>query len=417
MDDKFYFDSSKEEKPVKNNLIVIDKGFFIMGLVLVIIITMLTTFLFTDKVLNKNNKVEFSGDNIDPYKIEKLQTIIDLVNEYYYFDYEVDDLIEGAILGLVYSLEDPYTNYIQPGNLESYMNYITGSYSGVGISYEKEESGFRVKRVEKNSPAQQAGLEADDLITEINSISVLEYNEEMLTNTLGTPNVTSKLTVVKKDGSTISVEVTATDINMQSVIVKDLEDGLKYIRLTQFDNDTGKEFVDAVEAACTADCRGLIIDLRNNGGGYEHQATIVADTILPEGTIAYSEDKYGNEISRTTSDAKEIDVPIVLLVNQNSASASEYVTGAFKDFKKGTIIGTKTYGKGVGQITYSFDDNSGITLTVARYFTPSGACIHGVGITPDIVVELSEEYKNAALDDIPFEQDLQLQKAIEELKK
>ena len=416
MDNNYYFDSENEIKHVKKNQIVIDKGFSIMGLVLIIIVTMLTTFVFTDKILNKN-KVEFDGQGVDYYKLEKLQIVLDLINEYYYFDYEMNDLIEGAILGLVYSLEDPYTNYIQPGELESYMNYITGSYSGVGISYQKEEEGFRIKRVENNSPAQQAGLEVEDLVTKINNISVLEYTEEMLTNTLGTPNVTSELTVVKKDGSVVSVSVTATEINMESVVVKELEAGIKYIRLTQFDNDTGKEFTDAVALACTENCKGLVIDLRNNGGGYENQATIVADTILPEGTIAYSEDKYGNEISRTVSDANEIKVPVVLLVNQNSASASEYVTGAFRDFNKGKIIGTKTYGKGVGQITYSFDDNSGITLTVARYFTPSGDCIHGVGITPDIVVELSEEYKNAALDDIPFEKDLQLQKAIEELKK
>lgn len=422
MEENYYFesDNNKPERKKSKN-IVMDKGLFIMGLVLIIIVTMLTTYIFTDKVIYNGvlgkNKVAFKGEELDPYKIEKLQTVLDLINEYYYFDYEINDLIEGAITGLVMSLEDPYTNYLAPGMLEGYMNTLVGAYSGIGISYQVTDKGFSVINVEVSSPAKEAGVEAGDIITKINDINVLEYTDEMLDQTLGVVGVTSKLTLVKSDGSTKEVEVTAAEITSTSVTTKDMGDGIRYIRITQFDSDTGEEFKKAVETECDSQCKGLIIDLRNNPGGYENQATIVADTILPEGTIAYSEDKNGNEISRTTSDANEIAVPIVLLVNENSASASEYVTGAFKDFKKGTIIGTKTYGKGVGQVTFSFDDDSGITFTIARYFTPSGACIHGVGITPDIVVELSEEYKNAALDDIPFEDDLQLQRAIEELKK
>ena len=215
------------------------------------------------------------------------------------------------------------------------------------------------------------------------------------------------------DDTAETLTITVARVSRQSVFVTDYE-GIMYVRITQFDEDTGAEFLQAMEKIEAVGCRGMILDLRDNGGGYESQADIVADRILPAGVIAYSEDKNGNRLSEILSDETCINVPLAVLVNGRTASASELVTGAIRDYEKGTIIGTKTFGKALGQTRREYtEDGSGIILTVARYFTPSGECIHGTGITPDLIVELPEEYAEASIDEIPFEQDTQLQKAFE----
>jgi carboxyl-terminal processing protease len=215
-----------------------------------------------------------------------------------------------------------------------------------------------------------------------------------------------KIKAERADGTSIEAEVTISRVSKQSVFVNDYE-GVMYIKITQFDEDTGEEFLAAMKKIDTLDCTGIILDLRNNGGGYEVQADIVADRILPEGLIAYSENKKGERISEIKSDAECIDVPLVVLINENTASASELVVGAIRDHKKGTLVGQKTYGKALGQTRRDYsEDGSGIILTIARYFTPSGECIHGVGISPDIEIVLTEG----------SEEDTQLQKAFEILK-
>ena len=417
-------EKSGTQKKVKKK-ITFDRDIFIMMIIAIVIITMLASFLICDRLFyngtlfSRNNKVSFNGEDVDSYKIQKLQAIIDLINENYCLDYKMDDLIEGAIQGIVSSLDDPYTNYLQPGYLENYMNYLTGSYAGLGITYQANDTGFLIVSVVEDSPAAEAGIEEGDIVTHINGKSSLEYDSQMLAQALGVAGTTCNLRLIKAaSGNESEVSVTIRQINVTSVYAKELDDGIHYVRITQFDDDTGTEFVSAINKIKATECNGLIIDLRNNGGGYEKEAAIVADTILPEGIIAYCEDKKGNVLDTVYSDENQLDMSIVLLVNQNSASASEYVTGAFKDFKKGKIIGVTTYGKALGQVTYQFEgDDSGLVLTIARYFTPSGKCIHGEGIIPDYVVALDEEYKNTSPDQIPFDKDYQLQKAIEELKK
>ena len=164
----------------------------------------------------------------------------------------------------------------------------------------------------------------------------------------------------------------------------------------------------------TLGCDGIVIDLRYNGGGYEEQASKIADILLPECLIAYSEDKNGKRLSEIKSDAEAVDLPMVLLVNERTASASELLAGALRDNDAAKIVGQNTFGKALGQTRIEFgEDGSGLVVTIARYFTPSGECIHGKGIKPDVEVELLDEYKNVKVQDIPFYQDAQLQKAIE----
>lgn len=243
-------------------------------------------------------------------------------------------------------------------------------------------------------------------------------SSEERSNLLGKEGNEVILTVVTSGGKTVQYDVKVEVIKKQTVFTKYYDNGIAYIQITQFDDDTGKEFENVINEILKKDTKGLILDLRNNGGGFESQASIVADVILPEGVIAYSEDRNGKKIKEIKSDKSELDLPIVMLINQNTASASELVAGAFRDFEKGVIIGVKSYGKALGQVSKTYEvDGSGIVLTVARYFTPSGQCIHDIGIEPDIKVELAEEYKNISPDKLPFDFDDQLQRALMEIEK
>lgn len=382
------------------------------GAIILIIVTVFVTFLVADRIyyngalFRKSESVTFSGDNLEEYKVDKFQDLLRFIDEYYCLDYDVNDVIEGAISGAVEALGDPYSSYIEPGLLDEYVDFITGTYIGAGIVYKNTDKGLEVLSVESGSPAEKAGILAGDVITFVNGKAVSDYAEADLDSLFVKEGNLIKIKAERADGTSIEAEVTISRVSKQSVFVNDYE-GVMYIKITQFDEDTGEEFLAAMKKIDTLDCTGIILDLRNNGGGYEVQADIVADRILPEGLIAYSENKKGERISEIKSDAECIDVPLVVLINENTASASELVAGAIRDHKKGTLVGQKTYGKALGQTRRDYsEDGSGIILTIARYFTPSGECIHGVGISPDIEIALTEG----------SEEDTQLQKAFEILK-
>lgn len=382
------------------------------GAIILIIVTVFVTFLVADRIyyngalFRKSESVTFSGDNLEEYKVDKFQDLLRFIDEYYCLDYDVNDVIEGAISGAVEALGDPYSSYIEPGLLDEYVDFITGTYIGAGFVYKNTDKGLEVLSVESGSPTEKAGILAGDVITFVNGKAVSDYAEADLDSLFVKEGNLIKIKAERADGTSIEAEVTISRVSKQSVFVNDYE-GVMYIKITQFDEDTGEEFLAAMKKIDTLDCTGIILDLRNNGGGYEVQADIVADRILPEGLIAYSENKKGERISEIKSDAECIDVPLVVLINENTASASELVAGAIRDHKKGTLVGQKTYGKALGQTRRDYsEDGSGIILTIARYFTPSGECIHGVGISPDIEIALTEG----------SEEDTQLQMAFEILK-
>jgi carboxyl-terminal processing protease len=194
-----------------------------------------------------------------------------------------------------------------------------------------------------------------------------------------------------------------------------LEKDIAYIKLKMFDENISENFISQLNKLVDQGAKSLIIDVRDNPGGLYNEVVSLADRILPKGTIVYTEDRQGKK-NFQKSDATELNLPIVVLTNSNSASASEILAGAIKDFKKGILIGTKTFGKGLVQTTYGFDDGTGLKVTIARYFTPSGVCIHGEGIKPDIEIKLPDKYKDTPVSAIPREDDLQLQKAIQVLQ-
>lgn len=254
-------------------------------------------------------------------------------------------------------------------------------------------------------------------MTAVNGKTITEMEENELASYFKKEGETVEVTFILADGTSSVKSITVESIKEKTVYTKALDGGLQYIRITQFINGTSDEFKTAVDAALMGDsCKGIILDLRNNPGGYESEASKVADIILPEGTIATAQDRDGNVVKTITSDASAISVPMVILINQNTASAAELVTGAFRDFKAGEIVGVKSYGKALAQRNKEFgSDGSGIVLSTSRYFTPSGECIDKVGIMPTKIVELAEEYASLSPDMIPEGCDIQLYVAMEAL--
>lgn len=407
-------DNNNEKKSFR-----INANTLFIGALLLVVITVFVTFFVADKlyfsgaIYRKSESVSFEDEKLDPYKIAKFQTILDFIEENYCMEYDINDVVEGSIFGAVSALEDPYTRYLLPGELDDYVDYITGTYIGAGFVYIETDAGLLIQSVETNSPAEKAGILKDDIVTHLNGKAVTEYTDAEMDELFSKADTEITVSVIHSDNSMEDVTVTIAKVSKQSVFVTNY-DGIMYVRITQFDEDTAAEFSVAIEKIKEAGCDGIVIDLRYNGGGYEAQASEIADILLPECLIAYSEDKNGNRLSEIKSNAESVDLPMVLLVNEGTASASELLAGALKDNDAAQIVGQNTYGKALGQTRIDFeDDGSGLVVTVARYFTPSGKCIHGKGIKPDVEVELIDEYKNVQVQDIPFYQDAQLQKAIE----
>ncbi len=414
-------DNENNEKQEKSSIKINANVLFVGALVLVIC-TVFITFFAADKlyfngaIYRKSESVSFDSDDTDEYKVSKFQSIIDFIEENYCLEYDINDVIEGSIEGAVNALDDPYTKYLAPGELDDYVDMITGTYIGAGFVYYETEAGLCVKSVEPDSPAAKANIVAGDIISHLNGKNVSDYTKEEMDALFAKSGTEIKMSVIHQDNSMEDITVTISKVSKQSVFVTN-HDGIMYVRISQFDEDAASEFSVAIEKIEKVGCDGIVLDLRNNGGGYEAQASGIADRILPECLIAYSEDKNGKRLSEIKSDEKHVDTPIVVLVNERTASASELLAGALKDNNAASIVGVKTYGKALGQTRIDFEkDGSGLVITIARYFTPSGNCIHGIGIEPDVLIENPEKYKNVHVQDIPFEEDLQLQKAIELLR-
>ena len=404
--------SENEEKINENKTLRVNGTVLFFGAILLVIVTVFATFFVADRIyyngalFRNSQSVTFAGEELEEYKVSKFQDLLRFIDENFYLEYDINDIVEGAISGAVEALGDPYSMYLKPGTLDKYVDYITGTYIGAGISYKETENGLEILTVEADSSAGKAGIVVGEIITEIEGKAFSAYEENEINTLFSQEGKQIKLKLTDKNGNVKEAAVTISKVSKQSVFVNDY-DGIMYIKITQFDDDTGNEFLTAMEKIEKIEHKGIILDLRNNGGGYETQADIVADRILPAGLIAYSENKKGERLSEIKSDATCIDVPLVVLINENTASASELVAGAIRDHKKGTLIGKKTYGKALGQVRCDFsEDGSGIVLTVAKFFTPSGECIHGVGISPDIEIALVEG----------SEEDAQLEKAFEVLR-
>lgn len=345
---------------------------------------------------------------IKPGGDSRMNSVISVLDEYYYEDYNKEKAYNAALEGYVKSLGDPYTEYMTQEELEEFNELINSSYCGIGVSVQNNTDAdvLLIIDVFKGSPAENAGIEAGDIITKVKGV---EYKgsqlEEATTNIQGEEGTEVEITVLKKStGKEVDLKIIRKSITVDSVASEIVGGNIGYVAISQFATNTAMEFATQVDELMQKGIKGLIIDVRDNGGGITTAIEAVADGILPKGdVIYYTADKHNNK-KYVKSKIDGIDIPVVILANENSASASEILVGAVKDNKRGVIVGQKTYGKGVVQQLIPLTDNTAIKVTVEKYFTPNGNFIHKKGIEPDYVVELDGNT------------DTQLEKAIEILK-
>ena len=356
---------------------------------------------------------------INTETLQKIQTIEAAIDNYYFYEDDVSsqDLQDGIYKGMVEALGDPYSEYYTKEELEEALNSNKGISYGIGayISLDKQANMAIISGVMDGSPAQEAGLREGDLINEVDGESTRNLSLTQVVNLVkGREGTTVHLTIYREgEADFLEFDVIRGKLiettTVASGILEDT-DHIGYLRIQEFDDVTVDQYTEAMAVLREDGMKGLILDLRSNPGGDVNAVVEIARKILPQGLIVYTEDKYGNRKEYACDGEHELEVPLVVLVNQYSASASELLAGAIQDYNKGTVIGTTTYGKGIVQQIHSLDDGTALKLTVSAYYTPAGRNIHGVGIEPDI--ELEYDYEAAQAEGI----DNQVEKAIEILE-
>ena len=368
-------------------------------------------------VLLLSGRVGRVGELLSRYA--RLEAIRSTLVEDYYQEVDEDALIEGAIRGMMYALEDPYTFYYTPDELQRHDAQSEGVYSGLGILVQNNADGeIEIIRVYEGGPADAAGAQAGDRIVAVDGVPVSGGSAEELSDAVDRMRGESGSTVelqLRREGELLELTLTCGDVHVSNVNSAVLEGNIGYIEICQFSGDDVEGFRAAMEELQAENVRGLVVDLRNNPGGLLTDVVEIADLLLPEGAVVYVENRVGERITYS-SDAEYWDVPLVVLINGMSASASEILAAAVQDFDRGALVGTRSYGKGIVQSLLVFEsDGAGMQYTSATYYTPSGRCIHGMGVSPDIVMVAPEGYYN--LTGVPDpESDVQLKAALEQLE-
>ena len=391
----------------------------IMLVILVAFITFLITSIgmyqyFTNDGFGKS-LIAKSKENEE--LVETLDNYRRIIDKYYLGEIDEEKLKEGAIAGYIEGLGDEYTEYISKEDMEDYMADTTGNFVGVGIYMveDTEANKIMVLAPIKGSPAEKAGIQPGDYIISVDGVTYTgEQMTEASNNIKGEEGSKVKIQILRDD-ETLEFELTRENIKVNPVEGEVLENNIGYIEFSSFDDGTAEEFETKFQELEAQGIKSLIIDLRNNGGGIVDEALEIANYILEkDSVILYEVDKDNNETVEKTTDDPIINMPIVVLTNENTASSSEILAGALKDHKKATIVGEKTYGKGVIQQLLTLPDGSGLKITSEKYLTPNRTEINKVGIEPDEKVELPESITNVL--NVEKNDDTQLQKAIEILK-
>ena len=344
---------------------------------------------------------------------EKLSVLKGLIDENYIGDVDEEALEEGIYKGYIQGLEDPYSVYYNEEETKDLYETTEGEYSGLGpvLSQDLESGVITLVQIYEDSPAAKAGLKDNDILTKVGDIEVTGMDlSEVVTYIKGEKGTDVDLSVLRgEDAEEITVTATRDTVEAQTVKYEMLEGQTGYLSVSEFDSVTYAQYEEALNELTAQGMTGLIVDLRNNPGGNLNTVCEMLDLVLPKGTIVYTEDKDGKRETATSDDEHQINVPMVVLVNGNSASASEIYAGAIQDYGIGKIVGTQTYGKGVVQQIFDLGDGTSVKLTIAEYFTPNGRSIDGEGITPDVEVEYEADENNP-------EADNQLEKALEVMK-
>lgn len=388
----------------------------IMLVVLVAVITFIATTLFMYKYVGENVKYVqvSSGDKGISNTLASFRKIIDQK-----FLGEIDEqkVLNETIKGYIKGLNDPYTEYMTKEEMEEFSQDVMGNFTGIGIYLTKdiEKNAVIVISPIKDTPAHKAGILPGDIITKVDGVSYTGEQLNEASNKIKGEIGTSVKLEILRDGKTMEFEVTREHIKINHVESKVLENNIGYIEFNSFDEGCSEEFKQKLEELKEKNITSLIIDIRNNGGGLVTEALDIADFIVEkDAKLLITTDKKGKEEITKAKNDPILNIPVVLLTNSSSASASEILAGALKDNNKATIVGEKTYGKGVIQELLTLTDGSGLKITTNEYFTPNRNKINKVGITPDVEVKLNEKLEGQLV--IEEKDDTQLQKAIEILK-
>ncbi len=357
---------------------------------------------------------QYNGVLSDSSHVQKIEYLEKMIDQEYLGEVDNAEMAEGIYAGLVYGLGDVYSRYYTADEYAQETASTDGAYAGIGVSIQKNKNGgVQIAECYEGGPGAEAGLQTGDVITAINDTDVTDMElSDVVSLIRENKDKTIVLTVFREnEEKSREISVDVTDVELPSVFGEMLNKKTGYIQITQFTGVTPQQYKDMFAELKDKGMERLVIDLRDNPGGLLTSVCDILREILPEGLIVYTEDKYGNREEETCDGKHQLDMPLAVLVNENSASASEIFAGAVQDHEVGTIVGTTTYGKGVVQELRQLSDGSAVKLTVSNYYTPNGNSINKVGIKPDVEVKLASELLNK--DEITHEEDNQLQKALD----
>lgn len=376
--------------------------------VALLVVTNVATFLLSNLVsfALPNGKVMVSRTTYNNIiNFEKLFTIKDKLDKYYLKDYDMDKLIDGAAKGMVAAVGDPYTTYMNAEEFKDFYSQTEGNYVGVGIQVGVKDDKITVISVFENSPAQKGGIISGDVIEAVNGKAMTGADlQEAVSMMKGEEGGEVKVSLARENKGKFDVDLIRAEIEMVTVKSEMIDNQVGYIQVTMFDENTSKNFETALTTLEEKGMKSLILDLRGNPGGLLDQTVKMSSQFIEKGkNIVYTEDKYGNRKDYNSEGGIAQGMPLTILTDGGSASASEIFTGAMKDYGLATIVGTTTFGKGLVQTTFyramdGFNDGSGLKVTISNYYTPNGNYIQGTGIDPDVKVEYPEELATSIYD-------------------
>lgn len=396
---------------------------FLSGIVTTILI--LSVIIFINKYTQLNistasitgdTSEEESSDGVGSKAVDtKIDVIKQIIDKFYLDDENEEDLVDGMYKGIVDGLGDPYSVYYTAEEFNSLMESTNGVYCGIGVTVSQDADTGIITLVKpfENSPGLEAGILPGDILYKVDGTEVTGMElSSVVAMIKGEEGTTVELTIIREgESDDLTITVERRQIEIPTISYEVLANNIGYIYISEFDTVTESQFISALEDLNNQGISGLVVDLRDNPGGNLDVVNSILDQILPEGLIVYTEDKYGKKEEYKSDEEHQFNKPLAVLVNGNSASASEIFAGAVKDYGIGTLVGTKTFGKGIVQRLIELGDGTAMKLTISKYYTPNGYNIHGIGIEPDVEIELDDSLKTQAV--ITHDEDNQLQKALE----
>ena len=397
-----------------------NKKYKVYKMLMIVALSVFITFMITSISLYTyfvENPVLVSANNTNKDISSKLTKYREIIDKYFLGDVDDEKLEEGAIKGYIEGLGDPYTEYISKEDMDTYLDDTMGNFVGIGIYMIKNTQYDKIQVLStiKGGPAEKVGIQAGDLIVSVDGVEYKASDMTVASNNIKGEAGTKVVVEILRGAETIKYEITREKVKVNQVEGKVISNNIGYIQFTSFDETTAEDFKAKYEELAKQNIKSLIIDLRNNGGGIVDQALEIADYMTDKDSVLlYEVDKNNKETVKKAKTDPIINMPIIILTNENTASASEILAGALKDLGKAKTVGTTTYGKGVIQQILKLSDGSGLKVTIEEYQTPNRNKIHKIGIAPDEEVKLPDSVTNVL--NVTESEDTQLQKAIEMLK-